>query len=108
MSKDNKQKQEFSKSLLIQESFLIWIMTLAFIGLAFYCVIMQYFGELPWLAAMVGFPWTAYGVSQAFYYKKAMKENTKDGIKYDSIMSQLNTTCEAEESTVEEFTDSIG
>ena len=92
-NKKQKQKQEFSKALLIQESFLIWIMTLAFIGLAFYCVIMQYFGELPWLAAMVGFPWTAYGVSQAFYYKKAMKENTKDGIKYDSIMSQLNATC---------------
>lgn len=24
---------------------------------------------------MVGFPWTAYGVSQAFYYNKAKREN---------------------------------
>ena len=66
---------EFSKFLLIQESALIWIMTIAFIILAFYCVVNQYFGELPWLAAMVGFPWAAYGASQAFYYKKSEKEN---------------------------------
>ena len=106
MSKQPKEKKEFSKSLLIQESFLIWIMTLSFIGLAFYCVINQFFGELPWLAAMVGFPWTAYGVSQAYYYKKAMKENVKDGIKYDSVMAQLNATCSEEEYLSEE--ESIG
>ena len=84
-----KKKKEFSKVLLIQESILIWIITLAFIGLAFYCVANQYFGELPWLAAMCGFPWTAYGVSQACYYKKAEKENTKGGIKFESAMSSL-------------------
>ena len=58
-----KKKKEFSKILLIQESILIWIMTLSFIALAFYCVTNQYFSELPWLAAMVAFPWTAYGAS---------------------------------------------
>ena len=35
---------------------------------------------------MVGFPWSAYGVSQMYYYKKSMAENTKDGIKYDTVM----------------------
>jgi hypothetical protein len=79
-------KEEFSKWLLIQESVLIWIVTIMFLVLAFVCVINQYFGELPWLTAMAGFPWTAYGVSQAFYYKKATAENTKGGIKYDSII----------------------
>ena len=72
--KKTKQKKEFSKWLLIQESALIWVISLAFLGLAFFCVINQYFGELPWLAAMCGFPWTAYGASQAFYYKKSEKE----------------------------------
>lgn len=86
MIRKNK-KKEFSKGLLVQESILIWIITFAFIILAFYCVANEYFGELPWLAAMCGFPWTAYGVSQACYYKKAEKENTKGGIKYDSIFS---------------------
>lgn len=86
MIRKNK-KKEFSKGLLVQESILIWIITFAFIILAFYCVANEYFGELPWLAAMCGFPWTAYGVSQACYYKKAEKENTKGGIKYDSVFS---------------------
>lgn len=83
-----KTKLEFSKGLLIQESVLIWIVTLSFIALAFYCVIMQYFGELPWLTALAGFPWTAYGISQAFYYKKSQSENTKDGIKYATTMAE--------------------
>ena len=83
-----KRKTEFSKKLLIQESVLIWIVTLAFLVLAFYCVHNEFFGELPWLAAMCGFPWTAYGVSQACYYKKAEKENTKGGIKYETALKQ--------------------
>ena len=74
-NKQKKKKKEFSKVLVGQESVLIWIMTLAFIVLAYICIDRQYFGELPWLTAMVGFPWTAYGVSQGFYYNKAKKEN---------------------------------
>jgi EamA domain-containing membrane protein RarD len=81
---------EFSKKLLNQESALIWITTISMIVLAFICVKNQYFGELPWLAAMVGFPWAAYGVSQACYYKKAEKENTKGGIKYETIMAEYS------------------
>ena len=81
-----KKKTEFSKTLLKQESALIWIMSLSFIVLAFYCIHEGFTGSLPWLAAMVGFPWTAYGVSQAMYYRKSMAENTTGGVKYDSIM----------------------
>lgn len=80
-------KTEFSKWLLIQESILIWIITITFLILAFVCIKNQYFGELPWLTAMAGFPWTAYGVSQAFYYKKSTAENTKGGIKYETIVN---------------------
>ena len=91
VKKDMRQKKnEFSKTLLIQESVLIWITTICFIVLAFYCVIKQYFGELPWLTAMAAFPWSAYGVSQVFYYKKSMLENTKGGIKYDTVMKELD------------------
>lgn len=89
-------KKEFSKTLLIQESILIWIITLACLALSFYCIINEYFGELPWLTALTGFPWTAYGVSQTFYYKKSMAENTKDGIKYEAIMNELNSINEEE------------
>lgn len=82
----NKKKKEFSKVLLIQESVLIWIMTISFIILAFYCISREYLGELPWLSAMVALPWTAYGISQGFYYNKAKAENTKDGIVYETAL----------------------
>ena len=91
MKKKNKKSMEFSKRLLFQESLLIWIITISFIILAFVCVSNQYFGELPWLAAMCGFPWTAYGASQAFYFRKAEKENTEGGIKYETVMHEYRT-----------------
>ena len=88
MSKTNKkkkdEKREFSKSLLIQESILIWLHTIAMIALSFICVFKGYYAELPWLTAMVALPWTAYGVSQHAYYKKAQAENTEGGIIYES------------------------
>lgn len=83
-----KQKKEFSKTLLIQEAALIWIMSIAFLILAFYCIYMGFLGSLPWLSAMIGFPWTAYGVSQAFYYRKAMAENTSGGVKYETVLKE--------------------
>lgn len=84
-------KTEFSKKLLTQESLLIWIVTIAFIILAFVCIHNQYFGELPWLTAMAACPWGAYAVGQGFYYRKAEKENTKGGIKYEAIMAEYQT-----------------
>lgn len=80
-------KNEFSKFLLIQESILVWITTISFIVLAFISVLTGFFGELTWLAALCTALWAAYGVSQAFYYKKAMAENTKGGIKYEMTVS---------------------
>ena len=100
MENKTNNKLEFSKRLLLQESILIWIITIAFIALAFFCVVNQYFGELPWLAAMCGFPWTAYGASQAFYFRKTEKENTKGGIKYETVMADYN-----EDVPVEYFSD---
>ena len=81
--------KEFSKTLLKQESALIWIMSLSFIVLAFYCIHEGFMGSLPWLAAMVGFPWTAYGVSQAMYYRKSMAENTNGGIKFETAVKEI-------------------
>lgn len=92
--KQNKKKTEFSKVLLIQESVLIWILTISFLFLAVYYIKNQYFGELPWLTAMYAFPWTAYGVSQACYYKKSQKENTRGGIKYQTAIQSLEADSE--------------
>ena len=91
MNKETKKKTEFSKKLLIQESILIWIVTISFIALTFFCVIRGYLGELPWVVGLAGMPWAAYGVSQACYYKKAEKENTKGGIIFEKAMNETTT-----------------
>lgn len=85
-SQEEKQKRAFSKVLLIQESALIWIITLAYIALAFLCVLFQFDAQLPWLSVVPGVAWGAYAVSQAYYYKKSEKENTKNGIIYETAM----------------------
>ena len=82
---------EFSKKLLLHETLLLWVVTLAFIVLAFVCITNQFFGELPWLTAMAMAPWGAYAVGQGFYYRKAEKENTQGGIKFESVMAQMKT-----------------
>lgn len=87
-------KREFSKTLLIQESILIWILTISCIVLAFCCVLCGYVSSLPWLSALVGLPYTAYGVSQAFYYNKSKAENTVNGIKYETTLRSLGETAE--------------
>lgn len=84
-----KKKFEFSKLLLIQESILIWFVTISLVALAFICILKGYLGTLPWLAAMVGFPWSAYGVSQAFYYNKSKAENTSGGIVYETTVQTI-------------------
>lgn len=79
----NEEKLSFSKTLLVQESLLIWIHTISMIVLAYICVFKGYYAELPWLTAMVALPWTAYAVSQHAYYKKAQAENTEGGIVFE-------------------------
>lgn len=88
--KTPKPKQAFSKALLIQESILIWIVTLAFIALAFVCVFTGYLGSLPWVAVMVTAAWGGYAVSQAAYYSKSKAENITGGLVYEATMSKIN------------------
>lgn len=90
--KTDKPKQAFSKALLIQESILIWIVTLAFIVLAFLCVFTGYLGSLPWVAVMVTAAWGAYAVSQAGYYNKSKAENITGGLVYEATMTKINNS----------------
>ena len=87
-----KKKTTFSKGLLISETILVWIITLAFLVLAAYSVYKGYDGQLTWLTTIVAFPWTAYGVSQACYYNKSAKENTKGGITFETAMKEESNT----------------
>ena len=47
-------------------------------------------GTLPWLITLITVVWGAYGVSQVFYYKKSLAENTVGGIKYDTVVKELD------------------
>lgn len=87
-----KQKRPFSKTLLIQESILLWVMSLTFLVLAYKCIANGFDASLPWLSAMVSFPWAAYGVSQVYYYKKSQAENTKEGITYETALLESAAT----------------
>ncbi len=87
--KKKTKKKEFSKVLLIQESILIWIVTLTLLVLSFYCVLLGFMGSLPWISSIIISVWGAYGVSQGFYYNKSKKENTQGGIKYETTMATL-------------------
>ena len=95
--KNKKEKKAFSKTLLIQESVLIWIITIVFLFLAFLCIIKGFTGELPWLTVIVGFPWSAYGVSQVYYYKKSTKENTKGGVVFEEARRKVQSFEDIEE-----------
>lgn len=84
-----KKTLEFSKILLIQESILVWITTIAYVILAFMSIQQEFFGDLTWLTALCTSLWAAYGVSQACYYKKSQAENTKGGIKYKALEDKI-------------------
>lgn len=86
--------KQFSKWLLIQESILIWLLSLGFLVLAYCCVAKGYTGSLPWLSVTLTGAWSAYGVSQAMYYRKSEKENTQGGIVFETAMKNTNVDCD--------------
>lgn len=99
MAKKKKSKKEFSKTLLIQESVLVWITTLVCLYFGYLCITLNSISSLPWVSSIIVSVYTAYGVSQAFYYNKSKAENTANGIKYESVMAEIaaKTTSSTEE-----------
>ena len=54
----------FSKVLLVQESILVWIITISFIILAFLCILNGMSAvEIGFLTVLPGVAWAAYGAS---------------------------------------------
>ena len=75
---------EFSKRLISDIRWLLWVVTVGGLALATYCVRVDYAGALPWLSAMVGLPWTAHGTVCAFYLNMAKSDHKEGGITYDA------------------------
>ena len=100
MEKKEKEKEkrlEYSKKLINDVRWLLWVITIGGIVLAFGCVYKDFSGGLPWITAMVGLPWTAHGVICAAYMNKSKAENTEGGIVYKNMMNEFEEVkCEEE------------
>lgn len=75
MSKESKKKFEFSKLIIVFETFLVLILTICVLGLIRLSIVNAFDGSFPYLTTMVTAAWGAYGVSVSFYYNKAKFEN---------------------------------
>lgn len=65
---------QFSKILMLIETFLVLYITKEGFELARLCIENQFTGSLPWIATMVTFAWGAYTASAASYYHKGKAE----------------------------------
>ena len=86
MNKKQKKKIEFSKQLIKDIRWLLWIVTLAGVILAFICVYNGYTGSLPWISSMVGLPWAAHGTVCSFYLNMAKSDHRVGGITYEKAL----------------------
>ncbi len=98
-------EKEYSKKVLDNELALLWVNTIGMMALAFYCVRTQFDAAFPWLTAMVGLPWTAWGVSKTGYTMKSTRENTAGGIIYESVIQEKQTNPQTNAEEEETVTD---
>lgn len=83
-----RKKEEYSKRLVSDIRSLLWVVTVGCLILAFYCVRNNYTGSLPWIAAMVGLPWTAHGAVCSCYLNMAKSDHREGGITYETAKAQ--------------------
>lgn len=84
ISRKEKKKNAFSKKLVSDIRWLLWVVTLGGLILAGICIWRGFTGSLPWLSAMVGLPWTAHGVVCSVYLNMAKSDHREGGITYEA------------------------
>lgn len=80
---------DYSKRLTNDMRPLLWVVTIGGLLLGFYAVHERFEGALPWISAMVGLPWTAWGTAAAFYMSLAKSDHRKGGITYETAMAEI-------------------
>ena len=90
---------DFSKKLVDDVRYLLWIVTVGALVLAFYCVHKGFTGALPWLSAMVGLPWTAWGTASSFYLNMAKSDHKDGGITMEAARAK-NFNIKSESATL--------
>ena len=92
---------DFSKRLIYDIRLLLWVITLAGIVLAFYCVHKEYLGSLPWITGLVGLPWSAHGVVCSFYLNMSKSDHKQGGITYELALKDAELSYpQPEDSTI--------
>ena len=74
--KKQKPYLNFSKKLINDIRYLLWVITVGGLLLAFYCVHKEYTSSLPWITSMVGLPWASHATICSLYLNKSKAENT--------------------------------
>ena len=92
MTNSSTNKLEFSKKLINDIRYLLWVITISSIILSFYCVRLGYLGTLPWIAALVGLPWSAHGVVCSFYLNMSKSDHKEGGITYELALKDSAET----------------
>lgn len=87
-NKSNTRKIDFSKKLISDIRWLLWVVTIGALFLSFYCIRKDFGGALPWLTAMVGLPWTAHGVVCSFYLNMCKSDHSVGGITFESAKAK--------------------
>ena len=93
-SKSRQITLEYSKRITNDMRGLLWVISVGGLLLGFYAVHARFEGALPWISAMVGLPWTAWGTAAAFYLSLAKSDHRQGGITYETAMAELGAEAE--------------
>lgn len=75
---------EYSKRITDDMRGLLWVISVGAIALAFFCAYLRFDAAFPWITAMVGLPWTAWGTAAAFYLNLAKSDHSAGGITFEA------------------------
>lgn len=86
----NKKKLDYSKQIIADIRWLLWIVTVGCLVLSGISIWLGYLGTLPWLTGIVTLPWAAHGLVCQQYLSLAKVEHQKNGLTYDLAMMDKN------------------
>lgn len=87
----SKKQLDFSKKLINDNRYLLWLVNTGGLLLAFYCVHESYLGALGWIAGMVASAWAAHGAICSWYFSMAKSDHRNaagDGLTFAIAQAQ--------------------
>lgn len=84
----NSEFTQFSQWMVADVRPLLWIVTVGGLLLAFLCVLREFLGALPWIATLIGLPWSAHGVICACYLNMSKSDHSVGGITFEAAKAR--------------------